>query len=91
METGAADRSLSRQALPGFSFPSCLLGFRKETGQGVCHVYIDLPSLVAVRTFCKEPPVVYNLLVLFSSLPELGSSAAQNTAKGSTCGYIYLG
>ena len=35
------------------------------------HVYISLPSPDGVgRTFCKKGPVFYNLLVLFSSLPE---------------------
>lgn len=34
-------------------------------------VYISMPSAEGVgRTFCKKGSVFYNLLVLFSSLPE---------------------
>lgn len=74
METCAGDTSLTRQDLPSF-VTSPILSFRvlkKEREQGICHVYIDLPSPGAVgRTFCKKGSVFYNLLVLFSSLPEL--------------------
>lgn len=42
---------------------------RKESEQGVHHVYTDLPSSATVgRALC---PVLYNLLISFASLLEL--------------------